>query len=93
VASSKEIGDSDWGRGGSVARLPSSVIRLIDIVKDVTVASALPALAPLVGGALFHEVFMAERRGWWRRWAGGGICRLSSAVCHLIGEPMRRCLC
>ena len=63
VASSKEIGDSGWGRGGSVARLPSSVIRLIDIVKDVTVASALPALAPLVGGALYHEVFMAELRG------------------------------
>jgi len=63
VASSKEIGDSGWGRGGSVGRLPFSVIRLIDIVKDVTVASALPALAPLLGGALYHEVFMAERRG------------------------------
>ena len=58
VASSKEIGDSGWGRGGSAVRLPSSVIGLIDIVKDVTVASALPALASRKGGALYHEVFM-----------------------------------
>jgi len=58
VASSKEIGDSGWGRGGSAVRLPSSVIRLIDIVKDVTVASALPAPAP-VSGARF-----AMRSSW-----------------------------
>jgi len=40
----------DGGLRRSVVRLPWSVIGLLDIVKDVTVASALPALAPSGGG-------------------------------------------
>ena len=46
----KEMVTGDGGLRRSVVRLPWSVIGLLDIVKDVTVASALPALAPSGGG-------------------------------------------
>jgi len=85
---SKEIGDRRWGSRRSVVRPPPSVIRLIDIVKDVTVASASPALAPLLGARF---AVRSSRRGDGAVAALGGRRQLPSVVRRLSSDRLSRC--